>query len=87
MIEMSKTATLRRQIQKNYDAFQRVLSSLLPEHHGEFALLRHGEVVGFYSDAFEADQAGSRDFTDQLYSIQQIDDEPVMLGIYANGAR
>lgn len=77
---------LRAEIQVNYDAFQRALATLLPGQQNRYALLRHGEVIDFFARPGQADLAGSQRFADGLYSIQQVIDEPVELGVYANVA-
>jgi hypothetical protein len=75
---------LHIEIERNYDFFQRSLARLLLDHAGEFALIKGKKFVGFYADPFDADIAGTAHFPDKLYSIQQVTDEPVELGIYAN---
>lgn len=77
---------LRAEIARNFDAFQRTLAAILPMQRNRFALLRHGAVTGFFDDAGAADIAGAAKFSDGLYSIQQVTDEPVELGLYANAA-
>lgn len=80
------TAALRAEIQFNYDAFQRALATFLPNELNRYALLRRGEVFAFFDRPGAADVAGSQSFPDGLYSIQQVTDEPVELGVYANAA-
>ena len=43
-------------------------------------------MIGFYDRPGDADADGARRFPDELYSIQQVTDEPVELGLYANAA-
>ena len=77
---------LRAEIARNFDAFQRTLATLLPVQHNRFALLRGGAVVEFFDTAGSADTAGAARFADGIYSIQQVTEEPVELGLYANAA-
>lgn len=77
-------AMRRAEIEANYDFFQRSLGDWLCKHEGQFALLRRRKLVDFFDAAWKADQAGLARFPDGLFSIQQVDDEPVELGIYAN---
>ena len=77
---------IRTEIARNFDAFQRTLAAILPMQRNRFALLRHGAVVGFFDKPGAADAAGALQFADGLYSIQQVTDEPVELGLYANAA-
>lgn len=79
-------AELRAEIARNFEAFQRTLAVIPPMHRNRFALLRHGAIVDFYDTPGDADDAGTRRFEDGFYSIQQVTDEPVELGLYANAA-
>jgi hypothetical protein len=75
---------LSEEVDTNFDFFQRTLTAYLQEHSGEYALLRHRAVVGFYRSPGDADRAGKVQFPDGLYSIQEVADEPVNLGLYSN---
>ena len=75
---------LNAEVERNYDAFQRSMSSFMPEHYRQYALLRHGRVVDFFADAERAEECGEH-FADGIYSIQLVDPEPINLGLYSNG--
>lgn len=75
-----------QQVDQNYDAFQRVLSTLLPAHRNEFALMRDRQIVGFFDKPGAAYSDGMRRFPDQLFSIQEVTDEPIDLGFYSHVA-
>lgn len=75
---------LAAEVDRNYDFFQRTLGKYLPRHFGQYALLRHQQVCGFFDDASLAEQEGEK-FVDRLYSIQLVDPSPVNLGAYTNG--
>ena len=75
---------LRDEIGANFDYFQRTLATHLRAHAGQFALLKGRRVYGFFDSVGEADLAGWRQFSDRLYSIQQVTPEPVDLGLYAD---
>lgn len=77
---------LRTEIARNFDALQRTLAALLPLQRNRFALMRGGAIIAFFDKAGAADEAGAAQFADGLYSIQQITEEPVELGLYANAA-
>ena len=72
------------EVDRNYDFFQRTMSKYLPDHFGQYALIRHQSVCGFFEDASQAELEGER-FADKLYSIQLVDPAPVNLGAYTNG--
>ncbi len=75
---------LSLEVDQNFDFFQRNLSKFLHEKHGLFALLRNQSVVDFYEKPGDAGRAGAKKFPDGIYSIQEVADEPVDLGLYSN---
>lgn len=73
-----------REIDANLAAFMKICPELGAFHTGEHALLRHGEVHGFYATALEAQLAGVRAFDDGLFSIQVVTEQPTDLGFYSH---
>ncbi len=76
-------AAQQRQIDSNYDAFQRSLSSLIGQHRDEFALMRDRSVVDFFGNAGDAYRAGLSRFSDGMFSIQEVTDQPIDLGFHS----
>jgi len=76
--------TLRSEIDANFDSFQRQLQASLARHRGEYALLRHGEIVKFFVDPGAALTAGVKHFPDGMFSIQEVSDEPLDLGVWSH---
>jgi hypothetical protein len=74
---------LNREVDQNYDFFQRNLSSYLEAQSGRFALVRHKKVVGFYDDPGDAAREGKKRFNDDIFSIQEVTDAPIDLGLYS----
>jgi hypothetical protein len=79
-------ARQKLEVDQNYDAFARLLGQLLPEHRDQLALMRDGEVVGFYGTPREALQAAAERFSDGIFSIQEVTDEPIDLGFWSHVA-
>jgi hypothetical protein len=79
-------ARQKLEVDQNYDAFARLLGQLLPEHRDHLALMRDGEVVGFYGTPREALQAAAERFSDGIFSIQEVTDEPIDLGFWSHVA-
>jgi hypothetical protein len=75
-----------REVDRNYDVFVRLLSSLLPEHRDEYALMRDGEIIDFFEKPGEANRAGVEKFADGVFSIQEVTDEPIDLGFWSHVA-
>lgn len=76
-------AAQQRQIDGNYDAFQRSLSSVIGQHRDEFALMRDQSVVDFFRSAGDAYRAGLSRFSDGMFSIQEVTDQPIDLGFHS----
>ena len=74
-------ALRKAEIDRNYDFLQRNLARLLKTNCGQYALLKSARVVEFYEGPGEAYRAGLALFSDRLFSIQKITDEPVELGL------
>jgi hypothetical protein len=56
----------------NYRAFVRLLPELLPDHEGQYALMRDGRVVRYFASPRGALLAGRARFTDDLFSVQEV---------------
>ncbi len=74
----------RQQVDRNYDAFTRILGSILPEHRDQLALMHDGCIVGYYDTPREALRAASEQFPDGVFSIQEVTDEPIDLGFWSH---
>lgn len=74
------------EVDRNYDAFTRMLSRYLPEYRDQYALMRDGEIVGIYKKPGEAHRAGIERYEDGIFSIQEITDEPIDLGFWSHVA-
>jgi hypothetical protein len=74
----------RLEVARNYDAFTRILGTLLRDHRDQLALMRDGEVVGFYDTPREALEAAAERFSDGIFSIQEVTDEPIDLGFWSH---
>lgn len=79
-------AALSREVDRNYDFFQRHITTYLPEQTGRYALLRDRKVIGFYDDPGEAAAEGARRFQDNIFSIQEVSTAPIDLGLYSYAA-
>jgi len=75
---------LRREVDANYDFFERNLAMFLVEHAGQYALIRACEVIGFFDKPGDAYRAGLGHFPDEIFSIQEVIDEPIDLGFFSH---
>lgn len=74
----------RLEVDRNYDAFVRILSEILPAHRDQLALMRDGKVVDFFEKPGEAYRSGLLRFPDGIFSIQEVTDEPIDLGFWSH---
>lgn len=77
---------ISREVDANYDFFQRQLADHIESHRGEFALIRRRKIIGFFDDAQSAEERGVACYPDQIFSIQEVTDEPIDLGFYSYAA-
>lgn len=77
-------ARQKREVDRNYDAFMRILGDLLGEHRDQLALMRDGRIVGYYATPREALRAAAEMFPDGVFSIQEVTDEPIDLGFWSH---
>lgn len=79
-----KMESRKEQIEGNYAAFKNRLSDLMKTHAGKFALMHDGEIIDFFDTPLDAAIAGDRLYGDGLFSVQEVDDTPVDLGIFSH---
>ena len=75
---------IQKEVDTNYDAFLVNLPALLLTHRDQFALIKGGVILGFYSNALDARTAGETFIADRLYSIQRVTDVSVDLGYFSH---
>ncbi len=74
----------QRQVDLNYEAFEKKLPDLIMAYRGKFALMRDGEIVEFFDTARDAVLAGQKLFEkDGLFSVQEIIETPIDLGFFS----
>jgi hypothetical protein len=74
----------RAEVDRNYDAFTRILASILADHRDQLALMRDERIVGFFNSPREALFAAHELFPDGIFSIQEVTDEPIDLGLWSH---
>lgn len=75
---------IEREIDRNFDFFERHISDFIEGNKGKFALLRKSKVVAFHDTIAGAEKAGVSEFQDGVFSIQEVTDEPVDLGFFTH---
>lgn len=80
---MTLEAERDAEVGANCDFLMRHLARFMPEHHGQYALLKDRKVLGFYDDPLDASIAGRNIPDNGHYSIKEVTDEPIFPGVYA----
>lgn len=74
----------REEVDRNYDAFTRMLGTILSEHRDQLALMRDGLIVGYFETPRQALEAAYEHYPDGVFSIQEVTDEPLDLGFWSH---
>ena len=74
----------QQQVDRNYEAFMKVLPNLIKSDTGRTALMRDGEVIMCFDTERDAIEAGRRFFEDRRFSIQKVRSRPVDLGYFSH---
>jgi hypothetical protein len=74
----------KKEVEANYKAFVDLLPQLLAAHRDQFALMKGGKILSFYSSPIDARAAAEAFINDKLYSIQKVTDVPVDLGYFSH---
>jgi hypothetical protein len=82
---MSK-AELAAEVDRNYDYFQRNLTTFMHDHAGEYAVLKARKVLEFFHRPGEAYRYAIATIPDGIFSIQEVTDEPIDLGFFSHVA-
>lgn len=73
---------LEMEIDRNFVYFLHHITHFVDQHKGKFALLRGEAVISFHDTLLSAEEQAAQHFADGLFSIQEVNDEPVDLGFY-----
>jgi hypothetical protein len=72
------------ELETNYAEFKRRLPELLETHAGQFAVMRHGEIIVFFDTMGDAAKFCGREFQDGIFSIQEVTARRIDLGYYSH---
>lgn len=75
----------KNQIEVNYQAFLKILPSIITAQRGKFALMHDGEIILFLDTARDAYVVGVKFYGEgeNEFSIQKVTDAVVDLGFYS----
>lgn len=73
----------QEEVDSNYKVFLEKLPELIVSHPGQYALMRHGEIIEFMESSGDAFKLGHRIFPDGRFSIQQVTLNTINLGWFS----
>ena len=73
-----------KEIQRNFEFFQRELPKILEQYRGKYALIHNQIISGYYDTVSDAVMAGNSMYNDKLFSVQQVTDASIDLGFYSH---
>lgn len=76
---MDHTA-IQAEVDKNYEAFRKLLPELIEEHNERFALMRGKKIVQIFDSVHDAAVFAKEKYDDDLFSVQKITERVIDLG-------
>jgi hypothetical protein len=70
-------------VDRNFEAFSKMLPDLLQSHPGKYAVLHDGDVIDFFDTLGDAVKFGHAKFGDANFSVQEITRQGVNLGFHS----
>jgi len=74
------------EILQNYTFFKGIVSSMMDEHAGKFALIHACTLIEICETAGEAVAEGARRFGEAPFSVQRVINRPIDLGFLSHAA-
>ena len=72
------------EIDRNFQAFKRLLPTIKLSHSEEYALLRDRKIIRYFGEASDAFMYAERNYSDGVFSIQKVTDDVVDLGYFSH---
>lgn len=84
--QVPDSEAIEREVERNYAAFMAKIAGLLRDHReGQYAVMRHQDVVEFFDSAGDAVKFGNALYEDRLFSVQEVTGKPLDLGYFSHG--
>ena len=75
---------MQEEVDRNYEAFKKM--EFDSDDKGKYALLKDAKLITILPSRKEAIRVGEEKYPDSLYSFQEIDAQPIDLGIWSHYA-
>ncbi len=77
----------REQVDKNYQVFLSILPNIIAQHRNKYALMKDGQVIGYYSTIEDAYMTANKFYEYEPFSVQKVTDVPIDLGFFSHAVR
>lgn len=74
------------EIDRNYDAFTKILPELIESHVGQFVVMRHEKPEAFFETTRDAMVYAVKTYEDGIFSVQEVAQKPVDLGWFSHAS-
>jgi hypothetical protein len=74
--------SIQEEVNRNYEEFIKELPNIIRDHRGQYALMKNGMIINYFSTAADARMAAEAFITDGLFSIQQVTETTIDLGYF-----
>lgn len=75
---------IQAEVDRNFEAFERMLPDLLKDYAGKYVLLRDTKLIEKFDTAGDALIFAQAQFPDGLYSIQEVTGRTIDLGFFSH---
>ncbi len=79
-----KSAPYQAEVDRNYEAFQKLGNDFYRNHYGMYALMKDAEVIQLFSSWQDARKAAKLLYKDEPFSIQEVEKEAIDLGFHSH---
>lgn len=73
----------QHEVDRNFEAFTKLLPELITLHPGKYALMHSGEVIDFFDTISDAVRYGHQKYGDLNFSVQEISTKNINLGYHS----
>ena len=80
---MAAQASHQSHVDKNFEAFQKLLPELIKTHPGKYAVMHDERPVEFFDTLADAVRFGHSQFGDRNFSVQEVTNQNVNLGFHS----
>ena len=74
----------QKQVDNNYEAFIKMLPTIINDHRNKAALMKDGEIIGYYTTVEDAKLTGDLMYKGEPFSVQLVTNGSIDLGFFSH---